>query len=82
VRRWVALCGAFLLTLVLASSFVPIDAQAGFCGMKPIKPVTPVGCRDLVAVCICDRYGHNCRWEWHCIVSRSEKHTHGGGDGS
>ncbi len=26
-------------------------AYAGMCGIMPIKPITPIGCEDSVAVC-------------------------------
>jgi len=37
------------------------------CGLKPLKPIPPAGCRDLIALCVCDRDGRNCRWEWVCV---------------
>ncbi len=43
-------------------------AYAGMCGIRPIKPITPIGCRDLVAVCVCDQYGNNCVWTWQCVA--------------
>ncbi len=43
-------------------------AYAGMCGIKPIKPITPNGCRDLVAVCVFDQYGNNCVWTWQCVA--------------
>jgi hypothetical protein len=27
----------------------------------------PLGCRDLVAECMCDAKGQNCRWVWRCV---------------
>jgi hypothetical protein len=36
------------------------------CGIEPIKPIPPIGCRDTVARCVCDQRG-NCYWEWVCI---------------
>jgi hypothetical protein len=44
----------------------PACAQSG-CGLKPIKPLVPIGCKDLVAECRCDSNGQNCRWEWVCV---------------
>ena len=62
--------------LVLAISIVvggillapdPVSAGGG-CGIiKPIKPLNPIGCRDLTASCRCDGSGQNCRWEWICV---------------
>jgi len=37
------------------------------CGIKPIKPIPPMGCKDLIAVCVCDSRGCNCHWEWQCV---------------
>lgn len=39
-------------------------AQAN-CGIMPIKPIIPIGCKDVVAQCQCDRDG--CRWVWVCV---------------
>lgn len=41
-------------------------AQMG-CGLMPLKPLVPLGCRDLTAVCTCDSTGLNCHWEWQCV---------------
>lgn len=35
------------------------------CGMMPMKPMTPMGCSDTQAVCICDGSG-DCSWIWIC----------------
>jgi hypothetical protein len=58
---------AVLIALALASLgfHATSEAQAG-CGVKPVKPVRPVGCKDLVASCQCDDRG-NCRWVWVCV---------------
>lgn len=52
-----------------AAAFVgpePVCAS-GQCGIQPIKPIVPIGCRDVVPVCVCDANGRNCRWEWQCV---------------
>lgn len=36
------------------------------CGLTPLKPLPPLGCKDLLAVCICDEQGR-CRWQWQCV---------------
>ena len=41
-------------------------AQSG-CGLKPLKPLPPLGCKDLVAQCVCDDRGRNCSWTWVCV---------------
>lgn len=53
----------FLLALLALS---PSAAAAGNCGIVPIKPIPPVGCRDLSPVCVCDAQG-NCAWQWQCV---------------
>jgi len=60
-----------ILLLVLAilasvSMSTPTSAQSG-CGIKPIKPIVPIGCKDLVAQCKCDSKGQNCSWQWICV---------------
>ena len=42
-------------------------AEAGQClGPKPVKPVRPAGCKELVILCTCDPQGNKCEWEWVC----------------
>jgi len=58
--RWLASLLALLLGLAAHAR-----AQSG-CGVTPVKPVRPVGCKDLVAQCQCDDRGR-CRWVWVCV---------------
>ena len=47
----------------------PVCAAQG-CGLKPLKPLTPLGCDDLVARCQCspDSNGTlHCEWVWDCV---------------
>ncbi len=37
------------------------------CLFQPLKPLTPLGCRNLISVCVCDERGKNCHWEWQCV---------------
>jgi hypothetical protein len=54
--------GAFML-----SSTAPEPACAmNSCGIKPLKPIPPIGCTDMCAQCQCDANGQNCRWVWVC----------------
>ena len=60
-----------LVSMLLAGAVLlvgapPCVAQSG-CGVQPVKPVVPVGCSDLVAVCTCDVHGYNCHWQWQCV---------------
>lgn len=38
---------------------------AASCGLKPLKPLKPVGCKDIYAECLCQ--GNDCHWEWVCV---------------
>jgi len=60
------------LTIVALSALAIISApqptvSAGSCGIKPIKPIPPAGCKDLRAECVCDNQGKNCKWQWICV---------------
>jgi hypothetical protein len=48
------------------ASAPPVPADSVGCGIKPIKPIPPVGCKDLKGQCVCDQNGH-CWWEWVCV---------------
>ena len=41
------------------------------CGIEPIKPIPPIGCKDLEAECVCDKDPKTgalkCRYRWKCI---------------
>ena len=37
------------------------------CGVLPVKPVVPIGCKDLTPQCVCDAAGKNCAWQWVCV---------------
>ncbi len=44
----------------------PSLAQLGCAGqLKPLKPVTAIGCSDAVPICVCDSRG-DCGWGWTC----------------
>ena len=66
----------FILALIALASVVlstPTNAQSG-CGLQPLKPLAPLGCKDLVAECRCakDENGRlRCHWEWQCVQSQS-----------
>jgi hypothetical protein len=57
--------------LTLSASLVlawPIAAQNN-CNieLKPLKPLTPVGCADTMPACICNPSGIDCHWTWACV---------------
>lgn len=60
---------AFALTAIAASALLtaPAVCASGSCGIVPIKPITPIGCKDLKPVCTCDSRGQNCKWTWECV---------------
>lgn len=58
---------AAALAVALLTTSAPICTGQSGCGLKPLKPLPPLGCKDLVAVCRCDSRGQNCRWEWVCV---------------
>lgn len=41
-------------------------AFLGSCGIQPIPPVPPVGCRAMIPVCVCDADGE-CHWIFECV---------------
>ena len=58
-----------LALLALATALIGSGvayAQVSSCGIPPIKPIVPIGCRDLVPVCQCDASGR-CYWTWQCV---------------
>lgn len=59
---------SLFLACVLGFATVAGSAQ---CGVQPVKPVTPIGCVDLKAQCVCDANGQNCAWEWVCVPEKS-----------
>jgi len=62
----IALAGAVLAALLLASVALPEGVCAEGCGILPIRPIPPIGCGDLCPQCQCDSNGQNCRWIWVC----------------
>lgn len=57
--------GLLLGSLAVMATPAPLLAQIG-CGLTPLKPLPPLGCKDLVAQCTCDNRG-KCYWEWICV---------------
>jgi hypothetical protein len=37
--------------------------------LKPLKPITPIGCADTAPACFCNPSGTNCHWTWACVSS-------------
>jgi len=69
---WMVLFASVLTFGGVEAMILSAPSQAGCgggCGLKPLKPLPPLGCKDLVAVCRCDSKGCNCRWEWECVAN-------------
>ena len=52
-----------LFVLIWSSSSI---AFAGDCGLQPIKPIPPLGCKDTTPVCQCDS-NDQCQWVFECV---------------
>lgn len=53
-----------LLLFAVLFIAIPVLPQ---CTIKPLKPIPPLGCRDVRAVCQCDANGDHCEWVWICV---------------
>lgn len=58
---------AALLAVATLLTGAPPCTAGGNCGPHPPRPPAPVGCRDIVPVCVCDQWGQNCHWQWQCV---------------
>lgn len=59
-----------LLAVILASAVTP--SAFCQCAIKPIKPIPPIGCRDLTPQCVSDNSGHG-YWTWICVPSGNDQ---------
>lgn len=58
----------FLAALVAAGLLLaPKPICAGDCGLLPLKPLIPLGCKDLSPQCVCNAKGDKCAWQWQCV---------------
>jgi len=55
-----------LLVALGADATTARRAAAANCVIQPIKPIPPIGCRDLIPRCVCSASGQ-CWWEWLCV---------------
>jgi hypothetical protein len=53
--------------IALALLAIAPRAYSEGCGITPIKPIPPIGCKDLAPVCQCDERGQRCHWGWVCV---------------
>lgn len=65
MNLWV--CVACTVLLMLLASDGRGQGTGTGCGLVPLKPLVPLGCKDLTPVCQCDAKGKNCRWGWVCV---------------
>ena len=71
MKRLLALIGVVTVVSLLGlANPAPACAQTG-CDLKPLKPLLPLGCKDLIARCQCETTdtGTTCRWVWDCVPS-------------
>ena len=54
-----------LIACALVLGARPSQSCAQGC-LEPLKPIPPLGCRDLIGQCICDGQGR-CSWIWTCV---------------
>ena len=61
---------AFILSQA-TTKLQPVYCPSILCGMEPMKPIPPIGCRDTAWVCACEPGGssgcENCHWELICL---------------
>jgi hypothetical protein len=63
---------ASLLFMFSALGFAP----AQFCVTKPIKPIPPVGCKDLTPQCVTNSSGQS-SWTWICVPDGADAEQRG-----
>jgi len=69
---------AMLVAIMVWAAVLPTAEVLADCGVAPVTPVAPPGCRDLRPRCVCDQSG-NCYWEFDCIPYSSSSGSGSGG---
>jgi hypothetical protein len=69
-ERFFHLWAALALLVCIASSILAL----GQCAIRPIKPIPPIGCKDVTPECVSDSNG-NSHWNWICVPSNAETDT-------
>jgi hypothetical protein len=67
MKRWIMAVLVAIVVGLAGLATAPVCVSGNGCGIKPIKPIPPIGCKDLVARCQCDAKGKNCVWVWDCV---------------
>ena len=63
--------GLLIAILLSLGGYTTVSTvSAAGCGIEPIgiKPIPPVGCKDVRHECVCASNG-NCYWTWVCVRS-------------
>jgi|GEM_PF-6241741 len=68
--RFFYLWAALALLVCIASSLLAI----GQCAIRPIKPIPPIGCKDVTPECVSDSNGKS-HWNWICVPDNAGADT-------
>jgi hypothetical protein len=55
-------------------TFLAVSMAIGQCAIQPIKPIPPIGCRDVTPQCVSDGNG-NSHWNWVCVPDNGSAPT-------
>lgn len=67
MKRTLWILGSLAIAALGVAAFTSTPACAsGGCGIVPIRPIPPIGCRNLCPSCQCDSTGLRCSWVWVC----------------
>src|SRR5579862_7415223 len=55
-------------------AFFPIHLAVGQCAIQPIKPIPPIGCKDVTPQCVTDN-NHQSHWTWICVPDTGDSNT-------
>jgi len=55
-------------------TFATIPLAMGQCAIRPIKPIPPIGCKDLTPQCVSDSNGES-HWNWVCVRRDADEET-------
>jgi hypothetical protein len=52
-------------------TFFAIPVATSQCAIQPIKPIPPIGCKDVTPQCVTDN-NHQSHWTWICVSDKSD----------
>ena len=61
-----------LASLLFVFSAAPV--LMGQCAIQPIKPIPPIGCKDVTPQCVSESNGQS-HWNWVCVPSNADNNT-------